>query len=249
MLLAALLRAAGIPSKCVVGLLYAKGKFYYHMWNEAFVSEWVPLDAALRRGGTKWDAVHVRLAETSASSPMPFVDLAAIFPTLGNVKLDVLSLKVDDVRVDTDGPIKADFILKNRYENVIYSFAFGKPRAASFELIKPALRSNTIVKVHGPRGDDAELIVEARPVGFNVDLNVLVQAERASGNVLSQLRFLSIGGRKAARFVSQRDSKTEYNLLIYDRDTLIRIQGTGGTRWQKRLFEKAVGSFTFTDTR
>lgn len=248
-LLAALLRAAGIPSKCVVGVLYAKGQFYYHLWNEAFVSEWMPLDATLKRGGNSWDAVHIRLAETSASSSTPFLDLAAIFPALGNMKIDVLNLKVEGVEVDVKELSKADFILGNRYENVIYSFAFEKPRSASFELVRPVLSSNTIVRVRGPRDDNAELSVEVRSCGFAVDLNARVRAEAASGNELSQVQFESMGGRKAVRFVSQRGSVTEYNLLIHDRDALIRIRAKGSGKWQKRLFEKAVKTFAFTDTK
>jgi hypothetical protein len=35
-LFAALVRAAGIPAKVCIGLVYTRGRFYYHAWNEVF---------------------------------------------------------------------------------------------------------------------------------------------------------------------------------------------------------------------
>ena len=53
-LLASLLRAAGIPSKVVVGLAYInmdKPAFSYHMWTKAYIGngKWINLDSALPR--------------------------------------------------------------------------------------------------------------------------------------------------------------------------------------------------------
>jgi transglutaminase-like putative cysteine protease len=44
-LLAATLRAAGIPARIVVGLTYDSGNLIGHMWTEAYVDGWVTLDA------------------------------------------------------------------------------------------------------------------------------------------------------------------------------------------------------------
>jgi transglutaminase-like putative cysteine protease len=44
-LLAATLRAAGIPARIVVGLTYHAGNFIGHMWTEAYVDGWITLDA------------------------------------------------------------------------------------------------------------------------------------------------------------------------------------------------------------
>ena len=38
-LLAALARAAGIPAQIEAGLVYLKGRFFYHAWNEIYVVE------------------------------------------------------------------------------------------------------------------------------------------------------------------------------------------------------------------
>ena len=44
-LFAALARAAGIPAKVSVGLVYTRDRFYYHAWNEVFLGHWVAVDA------------------------------------------------------------------------------------------------------------------------------------------------------------------------------------------------------------
>ena len=37
----ALARAAGIPAKTVVGVVYLRGAFYYHAWSEVWLGGWV----------------------------------------------------------------------------------------------------------------------------------------------------------------------------------------------------------------
>ncbi|CAK9000744.1 Transglutaminase-like superfamily protein [Durusdinium trenchii] len=81
-LLAALLRASGIPSRVAIGLVYIPNgpAFGGHMWTEAYLgSTWVPLDATLGRGGV--GAAHIKLsdsrgggvAEESSTIPNPYV--------------------------------------------------------------------------------------------------------------------------------------------------------------------------------
>ena len=58
-LFAALARSVGIPTRIVAGLLYTKGRFYYHAWNEVYVGEWVAVDSLLNQ--VPADPTHVRL--------------------------------------------------------------------------------------------------------------------------------------------------------------------------------------------
>lgn len=55
-LLATLARAAGIPARCVVGLVYHDGAFARHMWTEVWAGDWRALDAAMGtdRVGPAW---------------------------------------------------------------------------------------------------------------------------------------------------------------------------------------------------
>ncbi|HEX6199362.1 MAG TPA: transglutaminase domain-containing protein, partial [Thermoanaerobaculia bacterium] len=76
-LLAALLRAAGIASRVVTGLVYledaaglgeeARGAFGYHMWTQALVDGgWLDLDATLPGG---FDATHIALGASPLAGP------------------------------------------------------------------------------------------------------------------------------------------------------------------------------------
>jgi transglutaminase-like putative cysteine protease len=72
-LTAAMCRAAGIPCRMVVGLVYAKplGGFGPHAWNEVFVNgRWVAIDSAFNQ--SEVDATHLKLATTSLAGVAPF---------------------------------------------------------------------------------------------------------------------------------------------------------------------------------
>lgn len=60
-LLAALGRAAGIPSRVAAGAMYADGAFLYHAWTEFWLGAWVTADAVFRQMPV--DATHVKLVE------------------------------------------------------------------------------------------------------------------------------------------------------------------------------------------
>jgi hypothetical protein len=72
-LLAAALRARGIPSRIAIGLTYVPGLggFAYHMWTEAWIGDrWIPLDATTARGGTT--ASYLKLEDSSLAGASPF---------------------------------------------------------------------------------------------------------------------------------------------------------------------------------
>lgn len=93
-LLAAMLRAEKIPSRVVVGLVYAErfGAFGGHMWTEAWLDgKWVPLDATLGRGGI--GAGHLRLADSDLADegPAPVTAFVPLLNLMNNVKIEIVS--------------------------------------------------------------------------------------------------------------------------------------------------------------
>ena len=60
-LFTAMARAAGIPTKTVLGIVYIDNKFYYHAWNEVFIGEWVAVDSTNEQFPA--DATHIKLIE------------------------------------------------------------------------------------------------------------------------------------------------------------------------------------------
>jgi hypothetical protein len=86
-LLAALLRAAGIPARICAGLVFRQGAFYYHAWNEAYLGRWVTLDATLNQFPA--DATHIKLVEGGPESQ------AQLIAVIGKLNLEVAGYGYD----------------------------------------------------------------------------------------------------------------------------------------------------------
>ncbi len=84
-LVTALLRAAGIPARIVVGLVYKEGRFYYHAWNEAYLDRWISLDAVLNQMPT--DATHIKLISGGIENQIQLVGM------IGTLNLRVLDYR------------------------------------------------------------------------------------------------------------------------------------------------------------
>ena len=84
-LVAALARAAGIPAKVSVGLVYTRGRFYYHAWNEVFLGEWTTADALM--GQMPTDVTHIKIVEGDLDRQAEMVRV------IGQVKLTVLEAR------------------------------------------------------------------------------------------------------------------------------------------------------------
>lgn len=93
-LLAAMARAVGIPSKLVSGLTYAGGGFAYHMWVEVWTGNaWYALDPTLGRGSV--DATHIKLAETAARDGNVADLSVSTMRALNRLNIKVLEYKSD----------------------------------------------------------------------------------------------------------------------------------------------------------
>ena len=93
-LTAAMCRAAGVPSRMVVGLVYATplSGFGPHAWNEVFVNgRWVAIDATFNQAEV--DATHIKLATSSLDGVAPF---DAFLPVVRAI--DVLSITPIELR-------------------------------------------------------------------------------------------------------------------------------------------------------
>jgi hypothetical protein len=87
----AMARAARLPARIAVGLVYLRGAFYYHAWPEVYVEEkgrglWLPVDPTLNQFPA--DATHVRLARGGLDRQ------AAVLPLIGRLEMDVLDVEL-----------------------------------------------------------------------------------------------------------------------------------------------------------
>lgn len=84
-LLAALARAAGIPAQVEAGVVYLRGRFYYHAWNVLFLKDrggWMTADAAL--GQMPADVTHIRFVRGAVDRQL---DLLGI---IGKLNMEIL---------------------------------------------------------------------------------------------------------------------------------------------------------------
>ncbi|MFC1735602.1 transglutaminase family protein [Candidatus Hydrogenedentota bacterium] len=88
-LFTALARAAGVPARTAIGLVYSEDygdkSFYYHAWPEVFVGAWVPMDPTF--GQDIADATHVRLINGDIDQWI------GILQILGQINIEVLEVK------------------------------------------------------------------------------------------------------------------------------------------------------------
>ena len=88
----ALARAAGLPARIAVGIVYMHGAFYYHAWPEVYIREgsnrglWLPVDPTLNQFPA--DATHLRLARGGLDKQ------AAIVPLIGRLQMTVLDVDI-----------------------------------------------------------------------------------------------------------------------------------------------------------
>jgi transglutaminase-like putative cysteine protease len=78
----AMARAAGIPTKTVLGLMYIDGKFVYHAWNEVYLDNWIAVDSTF--GQFPADATHIKLIEGNLAKS------AEISKVVGKLKIEII---------------------------------------------------------------------------------------------------------------------------------------------------------------
>jgi transglutaminase-like putative cysteine protease len=99
-LLAALARAAGIPAEMEAGLVYLRGRFYYHAWNALYLKEgagWVTADAVF--GQMPADATHIRFVRGSAERQMDLLGL------IGHLSLEIVNLSYPSQPEEADSGV------------------------------------------------------------------------------------------------------------------------------------------------
>jgi hypothetical protein len=90
-LLAALLRARGMPARVAAGLVYVEAAhaFGYHMWTEVFINDrWIPLDATLAKGGI--GAGHLKLFSSNLNGTGAYSSFLPVAKVLGRLKIELL---------------------------------------------------------------------------------------------------------------------------------------------------------------
>ena len=152
-LLAAMLRAAGIPAKVCCGYLYFRGSWGGHAWTSAWVGRWVDYDATLGAGPA--DAARIKFSETDGE------DAGAIMEGMrgagfmhGGMKIDVLEYAIDGRAVKA-APFAPP--AGNRFEAPLLGVSFEKPEGWTFRDAKD-LPPFTLAVIGAPEGDSRAVV-------------------------------------------------------------------------------------------
>lgn len=95
-LLAALLRARGVPARVAMGLVYAESFagqrhiFAWHMWTQAWVDErWIDLDATIDR---PFSAAHILVATSALNDGVLGDEFTRLLALMGNLEVEVVGV-------------------------------------------------------------------------------------------------------------------------------------------------------------
>ncbi|NDH05000.1 transglutaminase domain-containing protein [bacterium] len=98
MLMAAMCRAAGIPSRTALGLVYVEDsktrtpQFGFHMWTEVYVQNaWVGMDATLGEGVV--GPGHLKIADHNWHDQQTLAPLLPVIRVMGKVKIKVIDAR------------------------------------------------------------------------------------------------------------------------------------------------------------
>jgi len=93
MLTAAMCRAAGVPSRTALGLVYVPdAEMGFHMWTEVWIKgQWLGIDATLGNGGV--GPGHLKISDHSWADTQTLAPLLPVTRVMGKLKVEVVKIE------------------------------------------------------------------------------------------------------------------------------------------------------------
>ncbi|MFO0983993.1 MAG: transglutaminase-like domain-containing protein [Planctomycetota bacterium] len=166
-LLTALCRAAEIPARYVLGIVYLNGAWGGHAWTEVGIgTRWIPIDAALPSAGPA-DAARLRVGASSLQEG-PGVLAAAAQRLYGQVAIEVLSYRLAGRTRDVAPGHACSRVEGNRYVNTDLDLALEKPPGWRFTEVDAVWPKEAMVSIVGEHGEQVLLVqaplLESQPL-------------------------------------------------------------------------------------
>lgn len=157
-LLATLARAAGIPSRVVIGYVYALGMFGGHAWTEIAVGEaWIPLDSAVVAPGVA-DAARIGLSATSFREGAASLAGGPARQLFGRTDIRILEYAGPDNKNVVVPPDAVPYAVDGDiYRNPWLGIMLTKPEGWKFVKLDAVWPDPAVVGLEGPGGMKAEL--------------------------------------------------------------------------------------------
>lgn len=200
--LTTLARALDIPSRVVMGYIYAANMWGGHAWTEVLVDgHWVALDAAVWRDGPA-DPARIGVVRTALDQGMAS-GLASLAPMFGNERVRVLDYTLDGV--DTVVPESAaPYTVDGRdYRNPSLGLRVQAPEGFVFAEVDIMYPRNEVLVLRDDAGTRIDLEQRAVHPGESADPAMLLrergfEAAVEEGIVAGRLAWLARAGDKAA---------------------------------------------------
>lgn len=157
-LLTTLTRAAGIPSRFVMGSVYTAGMFGGHAWVEVLLGDtWVPLDGAIVTQGPA-DAARFKFLADSLEQGPGFLNAGPAVQIYGQVDIDIVEFQVhgrDKVVVSPEDPPYR--VEGNAYVNPWLGLEVIKPEGFRFTDLDSVWPARTVVGMEGTQGENVSI--------------------------------------------------------------------------------------------
>lgn len=162
-LLAALTRAVGIPSRVAMGFVYLGGILGGHAWVEVLVGEaWIPLDAAVVADGPA-DAARFAFVRTSLEEGPGPLNLGPAAQMFGQIDARLLELGwADGTRRILPADAAPYTLDGDRFRDTGLGVGLARPAGFTFTDLDAVWPDDTVVAVTGPQGGEAHLAVRRR---------------------------------------------------------------------------------------
>jgi transglutaminase-like putative cysteine protease len=221
-LLAALCRAAGIPSRVVMGTVYLTGIFGGHAWTEVWIEgRWYALDATLGHGFV--DPVHITFGRLAMEEGTYAREFGSFMDALGGLDVQVREATWEGrtMRFDDPAAVKVE---GTRYVNRPWGLSVRGPGGFAVRPRGPAEGlSQRLVDLEGktPAGKTRTIRVRAESLGVGDDL--AGAAKTYSGGVT--FSETQVDGRKALVGDAGEGAKRQrLAFVVDDRDSLFAFQ-------------------------
>lgn len=243
-LLAALCRAAGIPARVAVGLLYFQGIWGGHMWAEVSLGgKWYALDGVLGQGSV--DAGHLRLAADTLNS----AQIGAVFANVGlgmTMKMDILSYRHGDREVEVGEEMEVHEIDGDTWRHLLYGVSLTAPEGCAIEPNESIrMGDNELVKLEGDGFPEIEL--EAIDVGYDFSLEKVKDLLAAQGVTRLKAEDVEIDGRPG-RVLRGKKSRTDFAAAVLLREqTLFVLSAKLDGDDDESVFEDVLATLDLED--
>jgi hypothetical protein len=240
---AALCRAAGVPSRIAGGLLVTGSYAVCHAWAEAWTGAWVPLDATQEQAA---DAMRVRFAESDLNGPSPEAVLLGLAGMGTNLRLEVQAYQLGGVLVDPRDPNKgAHRTDGDAYFHALYGFGFAKPATFRWMTDLQGL-DNAVIGTCGKGGNQERILVRAGPAGgYTLDAALAAMERSFDVQVLSRPQVAGFPAVIAKTGLKGRPGFAPLVCMILAGDTILTFESSDTTAEVKAAFELALKTLHF----